>query len=91
LPPPSEVRADLPHELDALLLGALAFQADARPPDCRAMEEQLAAIATRHNLVASDKDIARWLETELAGMAPAGGGTAPPSPQLSKSPSPGAA
>jgi serine/threonine-protein kinase len=85
LPPPSEVRADLPRELDTLLLGALAFQPDARPPDCRAMEEQLAAVAVRYGLVATDKDIARWLDGELGRMAPTGGAL------MSSSPSPGAA
>jgi hypothetical protein len=89
LPPPSEVRADLPRELDAVLLGALAFQPDARPSSCHELEEQLAQIAARYGLACTDKDIARWLDAELAMMpggtaggnvSPAGAAGAPPSP-----------
>lgn len=80
LPAPSEVRGDLPRELDAVLLGALAFSPDARPGSCHELEEQLAQIASRHNLVCSDKDIARWLEGELAQMPKAPPGGAMPSP-----------
>lgn len=65
LPAPSSVRTDLPPELDALLIGALAFDPAQRPDSCHDLEESLAAVATRHNLVADDKAIARWLAGEL--------------------------
>ena len=83
LPPPSQVRPDLPRELDAVLLGALAFQPEMRPASCHDMEEALAQIATHYNLVCTDKDIARWLDGELARMPramPEGG--AVPSPNV---------
>jgi hypothetical protein len=79
LPPPSEVRSDLPRELDSVLLGALAFQPDARPTSCHDLEERLGAIAQRYNLTCTDKDIARWLDGELGRMpSAAGGGAASP-------------
>jgi len=80
LPPPSEVRAELPRELDGVLLGALAFSPDARPASCHDLEEQLGQIAARYSLLCTDKDIARWLDGELA-HAPsgaAGSGSASP-------------
>jgi serine/threonine-protein kinase len=80
LPPPSEVRNELPRELDAVLLGALAFQPEARPGSCHDLEEALAQIANRYNLVCSDKDIARWLEGELARMPRGADGGVLPSP-----------
>lgn len=83
LPRPSEVRADLPRELDAVLLGALAFQPEARPASCHDLEEALAQIATHYNLVCTDKDIARWLDGELARMPkPTADGGAMPSPNV---------
>ncbi|MBL8625042.1 MAG: serine/threonine protein kinase [Myxococcales bacterium] len=63
LPAPSTTRADLPPELDGVVLGALAFAPADRPASCAAFEEQLAAIVARHGLVAGDKDIAAWLAT----------------------------
>ena len=66
LAPPTQVRADLPAELDELLLGALAFEPEARPESSDALEDKLAAIVTKHNLVVDEKAIARWIESELA-------------------------
>jgi hypothetical protein len=63
---PSTVRPGLPPELDAIMLGALAFAPDDRPASCAALEAQLAAVAARHGMVASDKDLAAW----LAAVAP---------------------
>ena len=63
LPAPSTTRADLPPELDGVVLGALAFAPADRPASCAAFEEQLAAIVARHGLGAGDKDIAAWLAT----------------------------
>ena len=80
LPKPSEIRADLPRELDAVLIGALAFSPDARPGSCHDLEEALAQIAAHHGLVCSDKDIARWLDAELPRMPGTPGAASPPSP-----------
>ena len=66
LAPPTQVRADLPAELDELLIGALAFEPEARPASSDALEDKLAAIAAAHNLVVDEKAIARWIESELA-------------------------
>jgi hypothetical protein len=65
LPAPSTVRAELPVELDAIIMGALAFEPDARPASCHDLEERIAAVAVARGLVADDKAIARWLTTEL--------------------------
>jgi hypothetical protein len=80
LPKPSEIRGDLPRELDAVLIGALAFSPDARPASCHDLEEALAQIAAHHGLVCSDKDIARWLDAELPRMPGTPGAASPPSP-----------
>jgi serine/threonine-protein kinase len=65
LPQPSSLRPQAPQELDALLLGAMAFERDKRPADCAAFEAQVEAIMKRHGLTATDKDIARWVTTEV--------------------------
>jgi eukaryotic-like serine/threonine-protein kinase len=70
LPPPSSLRANLPPELDGLLLTAMAFERDRRPADCSAFEAQLAAMMKRHGLIASDKDVARWVDGELRQLLP---------------------
>jgi len=71
LPPPSSLRANLPPELDALLLTTMAFERDRRPADCSALESELEAVMKRHGLIASDKDIARWVDGELRQLVPA--------------------
>ncbi len=70
LPLPSSLRAEIPQELDGLLLGAMAFERDKRPADCAVFEAQLEAIMKRHGLSATDKDIARWVQAELAQLQP---------------------
>jgi serine/threonine-protein kinase len=65
LPRPSEVRPGIPEELDPVLLGAMSFDREKRPADCAVFEATCEAIAERHNLSASDKDIARWVDAEL--------------------------
>ncbi|MEZ4360073.1 MAG: serine/threonine-protein kinase [Kofleriaceae bacterium] len=77
LPPPTSLRPQLPAELDDILLRAMAFEREARPPDCAALELLIEQVAKRHHLECSDKDIARWAQAELAALLP---GEAPPAP-----------
>jgi serine/threonine protein kinase len=71
LPLPSSLRPNLPQELDEILLVGMSFERDKRPPDCADLGAQLEAVMKRHNLSASDKDIARWAEGELRQLVPA--------------------
>lgn len=68
LPPPSSLRAELPFELDAIVLGAMAFERTKRPANCAELESLLEGVIKRHQLTASDKDIARWAESEMRLM-----------------------
>lgn len=68
LPKPSALRPQLPEELDDILLKAMSFERQQRPVDCLAFEAQFEEVAKRYNLEASDKDIARWAQAELAIM-----------------------
>ncbi|HEX3474646.1 MAG TPA: serine/threonine-protein kinase [Kofleriaceae bacterium] len=71
LPQPSSLRAGLPVELDEILLHAMAFERERRPADCAALGALCEAVMKRHNLVASDKDLARWVDGELRLLSPA--------------------
>ncbi len=71
LPPPSSLRADLPKELDQILLGTMAFERDRRPESCAALEAMFEQLMKQHGLTASDKDIARWVDGELRQLVPA--------------------
>ncbi|HEY6177667.1 MAG TPA: protein kinase [Kofleriaceae bacterium] len=71
LPLPSSLRHGLPIELDEILLHAMAFDRERRPPDCAALGSLCEAVMHRYNIVASDKDIARWAEGELRQLSPA--------------------
>lgn len=70
LPPPSTLRGDLPVEIDALLLGAMAFERDKRPESCGAYEAMLEQVMKKYGLAATDKDIARWVDGELRQLVP---------------------
>jgi len=70
LPPPTSLRRDLPPALDAILLGAMAFDRMRRPPDCAALGALCEQVMQNHQLIASDKDIARWIEGELRQLSP---------------------
>jgi len=70
LPPPSSLRPQLPPELDRILLGAMSFEREKRPADCAAFEATLEQVMKQHHLAASDKDIARWVQSELAQLSP---------------------
>jgi serine/threonine-protein kinase len=65
LPPASSLRADLPAELDAILISALSYLPSGRPDSCAELEERLGAVAQRHGLLCGDKEIAVWLAAEL--------------------------
>ncbi|HEX2569988.1 MAG TPA: serine/threonine-protein kinase [Polyangia bacterium] len=65
LTPPSQLRPEIPAELDALLWKALAYDKEERYPTCEAMEEEIEEVAQRHGLLASDKLVAQWVEAEL--------------------------
>ncbi len=71
LPLPSSLRPNLPTELDEILLGAMSFERDNRPADCVAFEAQFETVMKKHGLGATDKDIARWVESELRLLTPA--------------------
>ena len=68
LPLPSSLRANLPPELDQILLTAMSFEREKRPTDCAAFEATLEQVMKRNHLNASDKDIARWVASELADL-----------------------
>ncbi len=74
LPPPTQLRPDLPPEIDAILLRAMSFERDKRPPDCATFEATFEQLMKANNLSCSDKDIARWVDAELAQLAPMAGG-----------------
>ena len=71
LPAPSTLRANLPPELDAIVLTAMAFERERRPVSCADYEATLAQVMKRHGLTVSDKDIARWVDNELRNLIPA--------------------
>ncbi|TMQ27227.1 MAG: serine/threonine protein kinase [Deltaproteobacteria bacterium] len=71
LPLPSSLRHGLPAELDEILLHAMAFERERRPADCAALGALCEAVMKHYNLVAGDKDIARWVEGELRLLSPA--------------------
>jgi serine/threonine-protein kinase len=83
LPLPSSLRPDAPPELDEILLHAMAFERERRPADCAVFGETLEAVTKRYGLATSDKDIARWVDSELRHLSPAYGGI---TTNLSKSP-----
>jgi len=72
LPIPSSLRPQLPAELDGVLLRAMSYERDKRPPDCAAFVATCEAIMKQYGLTASDKDIARWVHGELALLPGAG-------------------
>ena len=69
LQPPSEVRPELPVELDAIVFKALAYDKNDRYPDCATLEEAFEQVATKYNLVGTDKQVAQWVESELGTVA----------------------
>jgi hypothetical protein len=66
LAPLSSVRSDIPPDLEATILKALAYERDDRHPDCAALEHALEAIARRYAPGATEKLVAQWIESTLA-------------------------
>jgi serine/threonine-protein kinase len=63
---PSELRPDLPPELDDIVFRAMAFEPEDRYASCEELEQALAAVADRHGVSgATDKAIAQWISAEL--------------------------
>ncbi len=75
LPPPSSLRPQLPPELDQILLGGMSFQRERRPADCATLEATLEQLMKKYGLSCTDKDIARWVQGELAQLQPVVSGT----------------
>lgn len=73
LPLPTSLRPQLPAELDGILLGAMSFDREKRPADCAVLESKLEAIMKQYNLSCTDKDIARWVQAEMATVQSVGG------------------
>lgn len=70
LPPLAGQRPDLPPELDAIVVKALAYDPQQRYEDCAALEADLRAVGARVGL-AEDKAIGAWVRGELDRGAPA--------------------
>jgi hypothetical protein len=70
LPAPSSLRAELPPELDEMLLSAMAYDREKRPADCATFEDRFAALMKKHGYSATDKDLARWVATEIELLVP---------------------
>ena len=71
LPPPSSLRPQLPPELDAIVIGAMAFDRERRPANCAVFEATLEGVMKHNRYTVSDKDIARWVHEELRQLIPA--------------------
>ena len=66
LTPLSELRGDVPPELERAIFRALAYERADRFADCAAFEAVLEAIAARHTPGASQRMVATWVESTLA-------------------------
>ncbi|MFN0247343.1 MAG: serine/threonine-protein kinase [Kofleriaceae bacterium] len=65
LPPPSSLRPELPLQLDKIVLTSMAFERERRPANCADFEALLEGVMKQNNLTATDKEIARWAESEM--------------------------
>ena len=68
LPPPSSLRAQLPPELDGILLKAMSYDRNNRPADCAALEAIFERVMKQYGMAVSDKDIARWVSSEISQL-----------------------
>jgi serine/threonine protein kinase len=66
LPPLASQRPDLPSELDAIIIKALAYDPQQRYEDCAALEADLRAVGSQvAGGLAEDKAIGAWARREL--------------------------
>jgi hypothetical protein len=70
LPPLASLRPDVPRELDAIIVKALAYDPQHRYEDCSALEADLRSVGAKVGL-AEDKAIGAWARSELDREAPA--------------------
>jgi serine/threonine-protein kinase len=70
LPAPSSLRADLPPELDQILLGAMSYEREQRPADCHTFGATFETLMKQQGFAVTDKDIARWVASELDQLSP---------------------
>ena len=67
LAPIGAMRRDVPAELEAIVMRALAFDREDRFPSCAALEQAFEGVAVANPPIAGDKAVARWIEDLLAG------------------------
>jgi hypothetical protein len=48
----------------------MSYEREKRPADCAALEATLEGVMKQYGLTASDKDIARWVATEITQLGP---------------------
>ena len=76
----TQVRFDLPPDVDALVFRALAYDRNDRYPTCAEFENAIEAFATRYGVVIGDKVLVQWIEAQIAASesapaaAPVSGG-----------------
>jgi hypothetical protein len=70
LPALSSLRADIPPQLETIVMKALSYEPDERFSDCAALESALEAVANLAAPPASDKTIAGWIRTVLDAETP---------------------
>jgi eukaryotic-like serine/threonine-protein kinase len=70
LPALSSLRADIPPQLETIVMKALSYEPDERFSDCAALESALEAVANLAAPPASDKTIAGWIRTVLDAVTP---------------------
>jgi hypothetical protein len=70
LPPPRQVRPEVPAALDALVFRGLAFAAADRLASCAEVEAELTRIASDAGWLCGEADVAAWVDAELARRPP---------------------
>jgi hypothetical protein len=70
LPPLTQFRPDLPPQLEPIVLKALAYEPADRFASCELLDQALGEVAGRHDLVATRKGIARWVQDLMSAELP---------------------
>lgn len=68
LTPISQLRAEMPPDIDTLVFTALAYDREDRYANCAAFEEALDRFASEHDLLGTEKMLVQWLEKQLAAL-----------------------